>query len=191
MSNVRNYTSQQLLDRVKTMPNFKGFPQSGVLDIWVRSNEDEYNKFDDKVYSFECFPAKDPVFKMVCSGTSNAGAVGLKEFAKYNGLGCAVLKSDWIVYNSHVYGLHKGKPAYRQAKGFPYCRDNNKNDKAEEIGKEYNDVIGANCHRAGAASTVIGGWSTACLVRNIEVDFLKWLSFMGKRSLSVVILNEF
>ena len=191
MSNVRNYTSQQLLDRVKTMPNFKGFPQSGVLDIWVRSNEDEYNKFDDKVYSFECFPAKDPVFKMVCSGTSNAGAVGLKEFAKYNGLGCAVLKSDWIVYNSHVYGLHKGKPAYRQAKGFPYFRDNNKNDKAEEIGKEYNDVIGANCHRAGAASTVIGGWSTACLVRNIEVDFLKWLSFMGKRSLSVVILNEF
>jgi hypothetical protein len=191
MSNVRNYTSQQLLDRVKSMPNFKGFPQSGVLDVWVRSNEDEYNKFDDKVYSFECFPAKEPVFKMVCSGTSNAGAVGLKEFAKYNGLGCAVLKSDWIVYNSHVYGLHKGKPAYRQAKGFPYFRDNNKNDKAEEIGKEYNDVIGANCHRAGAASTVIGGWSTACLVRNIEVDFLKWLSFMGKRSLSVVILNEF
>jgi len=191
MSNVRNYTSQQLLDRVKSMPNFKGFPQSGVLDIWVRSNEDEYNKFDDKVYSFDCFPAKDPVFKMVCSGTSNAGAVGLKEFAKYNGLGCAVLKSDTIVYNSHVYGLHKGKPAYRQAKGFPYFRDNNKNDKAEEIGKEYNDVIGANCHRAGAASTVIGGWSTACLVRNIEVDFLKWLSFMGKRSLSVVILNEF
>jgi len=191
MSNVRNYTSQQLLDRVKSMPNFKGFPQSGVLDIWVRSNEDEYNKFDDKVYSFDCFPAKDPVFKMVCSGTSNAGAVGLKEFAKYNGLGCAILKSDWIVYNSHVYGLHKGKPAYRQAKGFPYFRDNNKNDKAEEIGKEYNDVIGANCHRAGAASTVIGGWSTACLVRNIEVDFLKWLSFMGKRSLSVVILNEF
>ena len=191
MSNVRNYTSQQLLDRVKTMPNFKGFPQSGVLDIWVRSNEDEYNKFDDKVYSFDCFPAKDPVFKMVCSGTTNAGAVGLKEFAKYNGLGCAVLKSDWIVYNSHVYGLHKGKPAYRQAKGFPYFRDNNKNDKAEEIGKEYNDVIGANCHRAGAASTVIGGWSTACLVRNIEVDFLKWLAFMGKRSLSVVIINEF
>lgn len=191
MSNVRNYTSQQLLDRVKTMPNFKGFPQSGVLDVWVRSNEDEYNRFDDKVYSFECFPAKDPVFKMVCSGTSNAGAVGLKEFAKYNGLGCAVLKSDWIVYNSHVYGLHKGKPAYRQSKGFPYFRDNNKNEKAEEIGKEYNDIIGANCHRAGAASTVIGGWSTACLVRNIEVDFLKWLSFMGKRSLSVVILNEF
>lgn len=191
MSNVKNYTSQQLLDRVKTMPNFNGFPQSGVLDIWVRSNEDEFDRFDDKVYSFECFPGKEPVFKMVCTGTTNAGATGLKEFAKYNGLGCAVLKSDWIVYNSHNYGLHKGKPAYRQAKGFPYFRDNDKDNKAEEIGKEYNDIIGANCHRAGAASTVIGGWSTACLVRNNEAQFLAWLKFMNKRTLSVVILNEF
>ena len=191
MNNVRNYTSEELLARVKTLPSFTGFPKVGVFDIWVRSNEDEYNVFDDKVYSFECFPAKDPVFKMVCTGTTNAGAVGLKEFAKYNGLGCAILKSDTIVYNSHIYGLHKGKPAYRQAKGFPYFRDNNKNNKAEEIGKEYNDIIGANCHRAGAHSTVIGGWSTACLVRNNEAQFLKWLSFMAKRSLSVVILNEF
>jgi len=191
MNNVRNYTSEELLARVKTLPSFTGFPKVGVLDVWVRSNEDAYNVFDDKVYSFECFPAKDPVFKMVCTGTTNAGAVGLKEFAKYNGLGCAILKSDTIVYNSHIYGLHKGKPAYRQAKGFPYFRDNNKNNKAEEIGKEYNDIIGANCHRAGAHSTVIGGWSTACLVRNNEAQFLKWLSFMAKRSLSVVILNEF
>jgi len=191
MNNVRNYTSEELLARVKTLPSFTGFPKVGVLDVWVRSNEDAYNVFDDKVYSFECFPGKDPVFKMVCSGTTNAGAVGLKEFAKYNGLGCAILKSDTIVYNSHIYGLHKGKPAYRQAKGFPYFRDNNKNNKAEEIGKEYNDIIGANCHRAGAHSTVIGGWSTACLVRNNEAQFLKWLSFMAKRSLSVVILNEF
>ena len=191
MSNVRNYTETQLLARVASLPNFKGFPKSGVLDIWVRSDEDEFDRFDDKVYSFDCFPIQEPVFKMVCSGTSNAGAVGLKKFAEYNGLGCAVLKSNWIVYDSHSYGLHKGKPAYRQAKGFPYFRDNNKDNSADEIGKEYSDIIGANCHRAGASSTVIGGWSTACLVRNNEAQFLAWLKFMAKRSLSVVILKEF
>jgi hypothetical protein len=191
MSNVRSYTDKELLNRVSLLPSFKGFPQSGVLDIWVRSNEDEFNKFDDKCYSFECFPAKDPVFKMVSTGTTNAGAVGLKEFAKYNGLGCAILKADVIIYNSHAYGLHKGKPAYRQAKGFPYFRDNDKDDKAEQIGKEYSDIIGANCHRAGAQSTIIGGWSTACLVRNVESVFLEWLKFMNKRTLSIAILTEF
>jgi len=191
MANVREYTDTQILARVANLPNFKGFPKSGVLDVWVRSDEDEFDRFDDKVYSFECFPTIEPKFRMVCTGTSNAGAVGLKKFAEYNGLGCAILKSDTIVYNSHAYGLHKGKPAYRQAKGFPYFRDNDKDNKAEELGAEYKDIIGANCHRAGAASTVIGGWSTACLVRNIETEFIIWLKFMNKRSLSVVILKEF
>jgi hypothetical protein len=185
------YTDTQLLERVKSLPSFKGFPQSGVLDIWVRSNADEFDRFDDKVYSFECYPGTEPKFRMVCTGTSNAGATGLKKFAEYNGLGCAVLKSDTIVYNSHAYGQHKGKPAYRQAKGFPYFRDNDKDNKAEELGTEYKDIIGANCHRAGAHSTVIGGWSTACLVRNIEAQFIAWLKLMDKRILTVVILQEF
>jgi len=191
MSNVRSYTDKELLDRVKSLPSFKGFPKEGALDIWVRSSEDAFNLFDDKVYTFECHKDKEPTFKMVCTGTSNAGQFGLKHFDKYNSKGCAVLKSDLLMYNSHKQGLHKGKLAYVQAKGFPYYRDNDRDNSAEEIGKEYSDIIGANCHRAGAKSTVINDWSTACLVRNVEVEFIKWLNFMKGRNLSVVILKEF
>lgn len=189
---VRSYTDDQLISRVEALPTFKGW-KKGVYDKWVRSNEDLFNQFDDKVYTFECVEdGQRPKFIMVCSGTSNAGAQGLKSFESYNSKGCAILKADTIVYGSHTYGLHRGKyPAYRQAKGFPYFRDNDKDEKSEEIGKEYNDIIGANCHKAGWFSKQIDGWSLACLVRNQQAQFDKWMSFMNKRVLTVAILNEF
>lgn len=190
---VRNYTDKELLSRVQSLPSFKGWPEEGVLDIWVRSKVDEFNKFDDKVYSFNCFgETKLPEFAMVCSGTSNAGQYGLEHYEEYNSVGCAVLKSDVIVYNSHVPGLHKGKPAYIQSftVGFPYFRDSDKDKHAEEIGKEYHDRIGANCHSAGEASVNIDNWSVACLVRNIKLQFNKWLKFMANRPLTVAIIKE-
>lgn len=189
---VRAYKDEDLIQRVESLPSFKGW-KKGVFDIWVRSNEDIFDRFDDKVYTFECEEdGKQPRFIMVCTGTSNAGAQGLKQFDKYNSLGCAILKADVLVYNSHTFGKHRGKyDAYRQAKGFPYFRDNDKDERSEEIGKEYSDIIGANCHKAGVKSTIVGGWSLACLVRNVEADFNRWLKFMNKRPLSVVILTEF
>jgi hypothetical protein len=196
MSNIKSYTDKELLERVKTLPTFKGFP-NGVLDIWVRSNEDEFDRFDDKVYTFLCHgDEREPEFIMVCTGTTNAGSFGLKQFKTYNPKGCAVLKSDIIVYNSHVYGLHKGKPAYIQSftVPFPYYRDGNMNNRCDEVGEVYTDRIGANCHRAGVFSTVISNWSVACLVRNQLSQFGNWLDFMikrGKPNLSVCILKEF
>lgn len=192
MTNVKSYTADQILTRVESLPTFKGW-KKGKYDFWIRSNKDEFDRFDDKVYSFHCTEdGKRPDFVMVMAGTSNAGAQGLKHFEKYNKLGCAVLCSDIIVYNSHVYGLHKGKPGYIQSftVGFPYTRDNDKDDKAENYGKIYTDRIGANCHRAGAKSTIIGGWSVACLVRPVEELFLKWLKWMNKEPLTVAILTE-
>lgn len=193
MSNRMIYTDDQLLDRVRSLPAFRGFPAAGtILDVWVRSAADAYDRFDDKAYSFECFgEEKEPEFKMVCTGTTNAGSFGLKNFRTYNPKGCAVLKSDVIVYDSHRAGLHKGKPAYRQHRGFPYFRDGNMNNRCEEIGQEYSDIILANCHAAGAFSTIISNWSVACLVRNRRSDWNKWLEFMNGRPLSVAILKEF
>lgn len=188
------YTDDQLLNRVAALPTFKGFPKEGVLDIWVRSKADPVDKFDDKVYSFDCDKLdanKLPTFKMVCTGTSHAGSFGLLNFHVYNPMGCAVLCADTIVYYSHAPGFHKGKPAYRQIRGFPHTRDSDRDLKAENYGKIYNDVIGANCHRAGWFSTVIYNWSVACLVRNQLTQFLAWLKFMNRRKLSVAILNEF
>ncbi len=188
MSNVKTYTDQQILDRVANLPTFQGF--RGIMDFWIRSEEDEYDRFDDKVYTFDC-TIKVPKFISVATGTSNAGAEGLKRFDKYNRLGCAILKADELVYDGWAYGLHKGQyPAYRQIKGFPYYRDNNKNNRAEEIGRIYTDIIYANCHKAGWHSTLIGGWSVACLVRNQQVQYDAWMRFMNRRLLSVAILRE-
>jgi len=193
-TNVRSYTDTQLIDRVESLSTFRGWVK-GKYDIWVRSSEDEYNRFDDKVYSFECFEdGERPKFIMVCSGTTNAGSQGLKNFEKYNRLGCAVMKSDVIVYKSHQLGKHKGKYwAYVQSYsvGFPYYRDNNKDNKSDEVGRVYRNRIGANCHKAGDYSTQIGGWSVACLVRNIKKQYLKWMKWMDKNQyLNVAILKE-
>ena len=200
MTNVRNYTDIELIERVEKLPSFKGW-KKGITDVWVRSNEDAYNKFDDKVYTFECLnDGERPKFIMVCSGTTNAGVQGLKNFEKYGrASGCAVAVADYICYDSHVYGLH-GKsqyPAYIQRldKGeqYPYTRDNDKDEKSENYGKIYTDRIGMNCHRASQSIDLeeIGLYSVACLVRNKVSQWKKWLAFMNKRKLTVCILNEF
>ncbi len=187
---MRAFTDQEVIDRVASLPSFQGW-KPGVYDIWIRSKADLFDSFDDKCFTYEVHSeGSNPVFRMSRTGTTNAGSYGLKHFAEYNHLGCAVLKSDHIEYNSHAYGLHKGKPGYREVKGFPYFRDNNRNERAEEIGPEYHDLIGANVHRAGANSTVIKNWSTACLVTANLAKFLAWLDFMKKRPLSVAILKE-
>jgi hypothetical protein len=188
------YTDNQLIERVETAAlGFDGW-KVGMYDIWVRSRADVMDAFDDKVYTFEVLrPDERPVFRMVCTGTSHAGSYGLKRFHEYNRLGCAVLKSDVIVYNSHEYGRHKNYIAYRQAKPFPYTRDNDRDDKAENYGQVYWDIIFANCHRAAqkGESTSIYNWSVACLVRNKAFQWYAWMDLMNKRPLSVSILNEF
>lgn len=188
------YTDEQLIKRAES--HAKGFEgwKPGVYDIWVRSSADTMDAFDDKVYTFVVPDGGQwPEFRMVCTGTTNAGSYGLKQFAKYNPEGCAVLEADRIVYGSHQFGRHKNYPAYRQAKSWPYYRDADRDNKAEELGKARNDIIFANCHRAAAAgeSTRIYNWSVACLVRNKSNQWNGWLAFMNKRPLNVVILKEF
>lgn len=189
MSNVRNYSDKELLERLAGLPSFDGSLE-GKIDIWVRSLEDEYDRFDDKVYSFE-----DGKFKMVCSGTSNTGSFGLKHFETYNSSGVAILKSEEFVRHSHFRGFHKGRrnhPAYIQRLGFPYYRDANKDNKSDEKGVIHNDIIGANCHRADDNSAVftIKNYSVACLVRNIPSEYRAWLRYMGSSLLSVAIIKE-
>ena len=187
---MRRYTDKEVLDRVAKLPTFRGLP-IGPLDVWIRSKADHFDLFDDKAFTYECSgDKKTPKFLMSRRGTTNAGSYGLLHFERYNHKGCAVLKSDVIVYDSHTYGLHHGKQAYVQAKPFPYFRDANRNRRAEEIPPEHNDVIGANIHRAGQNSTVIGNWSTACLVTSNLTIYLRWLERIRKRPLTVCILKE-
>jgi hypothetical protein len=173
---------------VKSLSSFKHIPNE-YWDVVVRSKNDGYDIFDDMFYTF-----LGSELVMTSTGTSNAGSEGLMNYEKYNKLGCAVLKSDIIVYNSHTLGKHKNKyTAYVQSysTSFPYYRDANKNKKAEETGTVYTNRIGANCHKAGVRSKLIGGWSVACLVRNVEEDYNKWLKLLnGQKNLTVCILKE-
>lgn len=192
MTNVRAYGDAELVRRVEShAAGFDGW-RRGVYDIWVRSSEDQTDAFDDKVYTFSVGDGGRPQFRMVCTGTSNAGSYGLKRFAEYNPAGCAVLKADQFVRDSHFYGHHKNYRAYRQGKPWPYFRDNDRDGKAEELGRVHNDIIFANCHRAAArgVSTRIYNWSVACLVRNSANQWNGWLAYMAKRPLSVAILKE-
>lgn len=196
MTNVRNYTDEELLKRVEGLPSFKGW-KKGIYDIWVASKKDAPNKMDDKVYTFECKEdGKRPVFVMKCTGTANPGTYGLKNFKKWNNLGCAVALRDYIGYNTHVYGKHGVSQYYAYIQTFtgtqyPYTRDNNLNEKSENYGKIYWDRIGMNCHRAGEHTVDINGNSIACLVRNVRKEYDTWMQFMNKRPLSVCVLNEF
>ena len=140
MGNVKSYTDKQLLDRVKSLPSFKGIPDNYWL-IGVRSDEDEFNRFDDKLYLF-----KGEQFISVWKGTTNAGTDLLNPT---NPRGEAVLKSDEIYYDSHERRLHRNKVlAYCQRIALPIFRDNNRNRNIEELGKPTFENVGINIHPA-------------------------------------------
>jgi hypothetical protein len=192
---MKQYTDAQILARVEShAQGFAGWKQ-GVYLIAVRSLSDAPDAFDDKAYVFEC-DARGPRFFMVASCTTHPGVDVLKNFAaKYNKAGAPVLKSDHIVYDSHQHGLHQGKyAAYRQAKIFPYFRDTDRDNKAEEIGNVKTDqLIMANVHRANPnkESVVNHNWSAGCVVMSNPAKFAAFMAFMKKRPLTVCILKEF
>ena len=78
MSNVRNYTDKQLIGRMKRTNGFLYIPK-GIHIIAVRSDEDEPDKYDDKLYLF-----KGEKCISVMSCTTNSGKYGLLNFFKWN-----------------------------------------------------------------------------------------------------------
>lgn len=189
------YTDNQLIDRVEShAQGFVGW-KKGVYLVAVRSSPDIPDAFDDKAYIFECdADGVRPDFVMVASCTTHPGVDVLKNFAtKYNAAGAPVLKSDTLVYGSHAYGTHKGYAAYEQVKAFPYFRDKDRDDKAEENAPELSGDIAANVHRASPTrvSTINKNWSAGCIVMNDPNRFLAFMRFMNKRPLNVAILRQF
>lgn len=193
-TNVKNYKTQQLLDKVAALESFKGFPL-GYWILGVRSIEDAFNVYDDKFYIF-----KNKECLSVLTGTTNTGDYGLKNFEEYSKLGVAQIKADEWYYDVWTRGLHKGRmPALLQSKGFKVIRDNNKNDKSgdkQDWTWEYNK--GLNFHtnnydlKAKIISWFIGKWSVGCQVTNdvpLYSAFMK--NSLPQNSFTYVLLNEF
>ena len=188
---MKNYTKEEILDRVKALPTFKRIPGDYWL-VGIRSIEDSYNKFDDRFYLF-----KNEELLLSTSGTTNAGSKGLMEFYTYNREGCAIVKADEFYYNLWTPGLHNGKMrALRQNTPVKFFRDNNKNQKAEEIGNVRQGIIGINYHAASymledKKIELINGWSTGCQVANNIKDYYQVIDTIGKqKDVSYCLLNE-
>ena len=173
MTNVRNYTSKELLDRMRSLPSFKYMPQHEHL-IAVRSKEDAPDRFDDKLYLFwgETFIAVMPC-------TTNSGTYGLLNFFKWNRNGAAVIMFDEVYYNAFMKSdgkkvrHHKGKmQCLRQIAPMKYCRDKNRDSKIDASGKVYYGNYSTNVHansyvhKKGIRSWLIGRWSVGCTVVN-------------------------
>jgi hypothetical protein len=199
---VRNYTSKQLLDKVKSLPSFnskRGIPKN--LIIAVRSNEDTPDVFDDKMYMF-----LNGTFQFVTSCTTNPGGpVLLGGWRKYNKLGAAVLKSDEIYYDAYMKSNgtsirhHNGKmPCLRQIKSMKYHRDGDNDNKSEELGQVYIDNYATNIHLNSynflnkLVRQFIGEWSAGCQVLNVAQDYTRMLSiYPFNEPITYSLLKEF
>jgi len=195
MNNVKSYTDNQLLNRVKLLPSFKGYPK-GFWILGVRSNEDTPNMFDDKFYLF-----RGEQFIDVTSGTTNPGftilAGGFKDF---NTVGAAVVKADEWYINLWKFGKHRGKMEALLQTGskIKFYRDGNLNGKSEELGMLMEGFIGINFHANtyNFASKVkkeyINDWSAGCQVINDNEKYLKFIELCKPQNVvSYCLINEF
>jgi hypothetical protein len=182
MNNVRTYKDKELLEKVEAIGG--KIPNIGkYLVVGVQSLEDAFNQFDDKFYVFD-----GPSFIMWSTGTTNAGSTALMNFEKYGLDGAAVWKTNQFVQDCFLPGLHKGKmKALRQNKPIYFYRDSDKDQKIEEQGKLYYDIIWANMHGVDydpfseIIKENINGWSFACQVWNRMSDYKNMINATWKR----------
>lgn len=194
MNNVKAYTDKQLLERVESIGG--EIPNKGkYLIIGVQSEEDSLNIFDDKFYVFD-----GTEFKQVSTGTTNSGKTALKLFGNYGLKGAAVWKTDVFYKDLYFQGLHKGRmKALRQVNPIYFYRDSDKDDKVEEQGELFYDIIYANMHGVSydpysdVTKKYINGWSFGCQVWNNMSDYRNMIKATWKRNKHVdyCLLKEF
>ena len=191
---VRSYKDKQLLDKVKSLSNYKEIPK-GYWLLGVRSNEDTPNIFDDKIYLF-----KGEEFVLVTSATTNPGTPTLKQFEKVNKAGAAVLKSDVWYYNLWKYGRHNGKieALLQIGNSVQVYRDKDKDSKAEEQGELQKGYFGINFHpntydiAADNTGATIGWWSAGCQVVNDMYKYREMIKLLKtEKAVSYCLLKEF
>lgn len=190
---VKTYNDKQLLDKVKTLPNFKTIPSEHWI-LGVRSNEDAPNSFDDKFYLF-----KGDEFIWVTSGTTNAGTPTLKQFEKVNKNGAAILKSDTWYYNVWKFGKHNGKvdALLQLGAAVQVYRDIDKDEKSEEQGKLESGYFGINFHPntydlTKPSGSSIGWWSAGCQVVNNVTKYKEFIKLCKpQKNVSYCLIQEF
>lgn len=190
---VKNYTDEQLLNKVKTLPNFKAIPSDHWI-LGVRSNEDTPNSFDDKFYLF-----KGHEFIWVTSGTTNPGTPTLKQFEKVNKNGAGILKADTWYYNVWKFGKHQGKvdALLQLGAAVQVYRDTDKDNQSEEQGKLETGYFGINFHPntydlTKPSGSSIGWWSAGCQVVNNVTKYKEFIKLCKpQKNVTYCLINEF
>ena len=200
---VKKYTNKQILDRIKSLDSFRGFPSNFYI-VGIQSTEDTFNVFDDKFYLFEntgsdgCKQNELQKFHLVTSGTTNAGKNGLMNYNTYNPDGVAVVKTNEIYYNVWKFGLHRGKmEALRQQRPFLISRDGDRDQQIEQ-GNSVPVICGINFHAntydmdSTEIKQIIGGWSLGCQVVNDVPKYKKIIELVKpQKNVTYILLKEF
>lgn len=192
-----NYTDKQILDKVKSLPDYKGIPQD-YWGVFIASKADTPDAFDDWFFLY-----KGEKFILRSTCTTNPGLPILKGgWKKYTSKGAALIKRNQWMYGAFKFGLHAGKMrALRQIKNIWYHRDADNDSKAEELGKPefalYNTNIHSNSYNlfqkiVVKMGTAIGLWSAGCMVLNQQVPYENLINLTEKQpSFTAVIIDEF
>jgi hypothetical protein len=191
-----NYTDKQLLDKVATL---KGIEKRNKIPliIGVQSKADKFDEFDDKFYLFD----ENNKFVLVTTGTTNAGETGLKDFLKWSPKGTGIWKTNEFYNKCFNYGFTKGQECLRLCTEIFHFRDNNKNNKVEEIGQVYKSNTLAHFHGIEFNKSIqisnkiakkIGAYSVMCQVANVTQDYKKIINFVKPfKFCDYAILKEF
>jgi len=156
--------------------------------IGVRSKEDAIDAFDDRFFLID----GDKFYSY--TGTTNPGIYWHQNFGKKTGV--ALLKPGQYI-DCWELGKHKGLyPAWVQRSPVTVYRDDDKDNKSDEGGKEETGLFGINIHHASAdhVSTKIGKWSAGCQVFNDPVQHGQLMILSeasGLKKFSYTLLKEF
>ena len=145
--------------------------------IVIRNPKDNTNLFDDVMYVTFAVDDENDYYSYRC--TADPGKSSLLN--PHNPKGCARL-CDGQVRGSHEIGLHKGRPALRQCKGFPYQRDNTRLGIHHMDGPVYTDIIFADIHdTVNENDGKVDGQSEGCVVLRYPRDLLQLLTLVNKQ----------
>ena len=192
MVNVGRYTDKQIIDRIKSLPSFKGFSSRKFI-VSIRSKERKYNSYDDKTYCY----TSDFVNNFVMSSTTESGSFGVKNWFKWSKKGYAEIKADECYYGVWQVGYHKSKmKALKQVGGFKVIRKKSWSDNNNDCSMEFWKGLNFHCNSYNklnkAVKWLIGGWSTGCQVTNQTQLYYKYMKTLKKNEkLDYYLLNEF
>lgn len=175
------------IDELKAQFKELGYKWPAFHIVGIRSKANVPNKFDDLIGFVNGEELK------WFSATTNPGTFWLNN--PINSVGTAVLKAGQYV-DTWAIGLHQGKyTALKQVKKVTVFRDADKDNIAEEQGKEETGMFGINIHRANesAQSSNIDKWSAGCQVLNNPTQFKELIQACiksNKKTFTYTLLHE-